>query len=298
MDETGGTPVTKLVGRVGFARCLACFRLFLMSTLITGAPIGITGFVDDRVWFAYAMVWPLLLVLMLYNVFVRGPMYCCDVSVPLTFELSNDSLVLNTWYATIGIWPASAVQSVQVYKTTYTGESLFCNRRSQQRSVNSMHGAQPVLIENMEQLRLQLSPHPFFCSSRHSCTCAFLGAQITGMADPVRLSRDVSHRDGLRELYDLATSVRLFREGQLFVSPGPSQEQATGDHRGASADQIADLSSFQLPFDKTSDSEAVQSSPALCSGTTNNEEVCAICLADMVGGDQVCKLWCAHTVSQ
>jgi len=158
-----------------------------------------------------------------------------------------------------------------------------------------MHGAQPVLIENMEQLRLQLSPHPFFCSSRHSCTCAFLGAQITGMADPVRLSRDVSHRDGLRELYDLATSVRLFREGQLFVSPGPSQEQATGDHRGASADQIADLSSFQLPFDKTSDSEAVQSSPALCSGTTNNEEVCAICLADMVGGDQVCKLWCAHT---
>jgi len=70
------------------------------------------------------------------------------------------------------------------------------------------------MIENMEQLRLQLSPLPLFCSSRHPYTCAFLGAQITGMADPVRLSRHVSHGDGLRTLYDLATSVRLFREGQ------------------------------------------------------------------------------------
>eukprot|EP00421_Protoceratium_reticulatum_P074753 CAMPEP_0168405886 /NCGR_PEP_ID=MMETSP0228-20121227/25369_1 /TAXON_ID=133427 /ORGANISM="Protoceratium reticulatum, Strain CCCM 535 (=CCMP 1889)" /LENGTH=323 /DNA_ID=CAMNT_0008419521 /DNA_START=42 /DNA_END=1010 /DNA_ORIENTATION=+ len=275
---------SKVVGGAGTLRIEAWSRGLCFVVLTSFAPVLVLGFVFRIVWIIGTVGWLLVFLALAYNICADGSRRCLDISMPLRFELSADSLEVTTWGIRALRWQASELESVQVFKQTERYSRClggFCtNFRAHQQG-------SPEAIRLPEQVRSELSS-PMSClllcvGRRDTCTFAFLGANIRGQSAPVPLSRRVWHeRGGLSELFELSAAVQLFREGRLFIGDthvGGQAGQRYSTLAGATDVEIAALPTRCLE------------EKAPCEDEGND---CVICLGPMAPGDLVRTLPCSH----
>jgi len=227
VNEEAGAPVEHEVGSGEYDSQRPCCKMVCLAILFIALPVGPVVAICQELRMLLVLVEVILFgAILLYSIMEHDCADWLSRDTPQYFELSEGSLVMKSWRGTIGVWHASAVQSVHVYKKSFTGHGWLFFRKSRRAAVEA--------VENVESLRCQLQPYPLFCTpSTHHYTCAFLGVQIVGMEDIVPLTQAVWHKDGLDALFDLSMSVRDFQEGFGFSTP---PTDAFDVHRGATDD--------------------------------------------------------------
>lgn len=264
------------------------------------AGLIVTGFVVTKVWLGVAIMVMGASLPFLYHFCVRGPVFFMQVSVPLHFELTEDSLVVNTWCSRVGRWPVTDVQSVQVYKQTDLYTSMFIGSGSILAEGPYILPGVPVSIQHPDDV-IRLLPScktllSICCGRSTECTIAFLGARIAGLPEPVQLSRHVWCEHDVTELFECALTLRMFYEGNA-VDQGSSEvpHQSIANRTGATEREIAALPTYRVSAQerRTGTSNCGVEGSEVVSNDTEGD-VCSICLQAKIVNELVCRLPCAH----
>jgi len=287
-----GTLATRVSGGTGQDRLLTFYR-GIAIVLLFMAPVWLLGMIWSLLWLFASLTVVFPVCIFLYNIFMIGPWRCVDVSMPVYFDLTVETLTVSTWHlrprftgtetstARLLIWfchvisccrctmqwPAAQLQTVEVYKQT---DNIL----------------PPTPIHNPEQVLADLSwtmcPLGKLFSLTSSRTCAFLGARIDGVADVLPLSKQVWNESEIPDLFRLALSTRLFRAGELYVNgvggPLPTPPVAT------TAARDSDIAALPVRVH----------SRELLPEIDYVECDCAICLTGFDDGNSIRKLPCGH----